>query len=254
MGILWAIGICGAWISSLIGLLGAKVGFYGPHLSFFEVSCMVLLRTFLHTGLFVVAHDAIHGSLCPDRPSLNARIGHLMLGLYAFLPYDRSYTNHWLHHYCPAQICDPDFHDGLNTHPVVWYFNFMAEYLPFTQLLVFLAGWVGLLFTMIQVCGVHWENVVLFWVLPLILSSMQLFFFGTYLPHRGPHPTATHPDRPSHRARTSNYPIIVSFLTCYHFGYHWEHHEYPRVPWYQLPAVHFNKRRNLVIDHVNASK
>ena len=81
MGVLWAIGICGAWIFSLIGLLGANVGFQDLYLSLFEVAGMVLLRTFLHTGLFVVAHDAIHGSLCPNHPALNVGIGHLMLGL-----------------------------------------------------------------------------------------------------------------------------------------------------------------------------
>ena len=254
MGLVWAIGICGAWTLSLVEFLGFTLAFQGLHHSLFEMVAMVFIRTFLHTGLFVVAHDAIHGSLCPNRPSLNATVGHLMLGLYAFLPYDKSYTNHWMHHDYPAQVCDPDFHDGLNHHPVLWYFNFMVEYLPFTQFLVFLTGWMGLFFITVQGCGVHWENVVLFWVLPLILSSVQLFIFGTYLPHRGPHPVSVCTDRESHRAHTSNYPIIVSFLTCYHFGYHWEHHEHPHVPWYQLPVVHFNQRRNLVINHVNASK
>jgi fatty acid desaturase len=23
-------------------------------------------------------------------------------------------------------------------------------------------------------------------------------------------------------------------LTCYFFGYHWEHHEAPGIPWWQL--------------------
>ena len=74
MGILWAIGIFGAWVSSLVGFLRFNVGFQDLHHSLFEVVCMVLLRTFLHTGLFVVAHDAIHSSLCPSRPNLNAAI------------------------------------------------------------------------------------------------------------------------------------------------------------------------------------
>ncbi|WP_208766779.1 fatty acid desaturase [Nostoc flagelliforme] len=25
-------------------------------------------------------------------------------------------------------------------------------------------------------------------------------------------------------------------MSCYHFGYHQEHHEYPDVPWWKLPA------------------
>lgn len=27
----------------------------------------------------------------------------------------------------------------------------------------------------------------------------------------------------------------LSFLTCYYFGYHLEHHLYPNVPWWRLP-------------------
>ncbi|MBD3338449.1 MAG: beta-carotene ketolase, partial [Candidatus Lokiarchaeota archaeon] len=26
-----------------------------------------------------------------------------------------------------------------------------------------------------------------------------------------------------------------------HFGYHWEHHEYPNIPWWRLPAVRSGK-------------
>jgi beta-carotene ketolase (CrtW type) len=78
-------------------------------------------------------------------------------------------------------------------------------------------------------------NLILFWFLPIVLSSMQLFLFGTYLPHRSE-------DSPnSHAAISSNYPLILSFLTCYHFGYHWEHHEYPNLPWYRLPSVRQSK-------------
>ena len=250
MGILWAIGICGAWGLSLVGSLSLQAF----HIPVFELVFIVFVRTFLHTGLFIIAHDAMHGSLCPKHHYLNPIIGRLMLGLYAFLSYDRSYTNHWIHHCHPAEVCDPDFHDGVHQHLVLWYINFMTEYLPFTQFLIVLVGWISIFLVVVQVGQVPLENVALFWVLPLILSSVQLFFFGTYLPHRNPHPSTTNPAFNSHRARTSNYPVIVSFLTCYHFGYHWEHHEYPKVPWYQLPAVHFKQQRNLVVDHVNASK
>jgi beta-carotene/zeaxanthin 4-ketolase len=250
MGVLWAIAIVGFWSLSLYWLLPLQL----LHFSVFEIGFVVLVRAFLHTGLFVIAHDAMHGSLYPNCQVINTTIGRLMLGLYAFLPYNRSYTNHWLHHCHPAEIKDPDFHDGVHSHPILWYLNFMTEYLSFTQFLVFLSGWIGIFWVLIHMGQIPVENIVLFWVLPLILSSMQLFFFGTYLPHRNPHHFASHSTINHHRALTIDYPVVLSFLTCYHFGYHWEHHEYPQVPWYQLPAVHFNKRRNLVIDHGNASE
>ena len=38
---------------------------------------------------------------------------------------------------------------------------------------------------------------------------------------------------------------LVSFVSCYHFGYHWEHHVAPHVPWWRLPEA----RRNTIVPH-----
>ncbi|HEY9845933.1 MAG TPA: fatty acid desaturase, partial [Candidatus Caenarcaniphilales bacterium] len=78
------------------------------------------------------------------------------------------------------------------------------------------------------------NNLTLFWVVPSILSSVQLFYFGTFLPHQEPQAGYIEP----HRAQSTPLPVFWSFITCYHFGYHQEHHEYPHVPWWQLPAVY----------------
>jgi len=77
-------------------------------------------------------------------------------------------------------------------------------------------------------------NLLLFWVAPALLSTFQLFYFGTYLPHRLP---AAGYDN-MHRAVSSNYPVWLSLLTCFHFGYHLEHHVQPVVPWWRLPRLH----------------
>jgi beta-carotene ketolase (CrtW type) len=37
-----------------------------------------------------------------------------------------------------------------------------------------------------------------------------------------------------HRARTQKRNHLKAMLTCYFFGYHHEHHLFPRVPWWQL--------------------
>ncbi|MDT8325299.1 MAG: fatty acid desaturase, partial [Bacteroidota bacterium] len=37
--------------------------------------------------------------------------------------------------------------------------------------------------------------------------------------------------------RSNDYGVLFSFLTCYHFGYHEEHHTRPGVPWWRLPAA-----------------
>jgi beta-carotene/zeaxanthin 4-ketolase len=78
------------------------------------------------------------------------------------------------------------------------------------------------------------ENLLLFWVMPSLVSTVQLFLFGTYLPHR--EPLGGHLNR--HRSNMNNWNVVWSFLSCYHFGYHYEHHDAPSTPWWKLPAVH----------------
>ncbi|NJL02454.1 MAG: hypothetical protein HC910_18560 [Spirulinaceae cyanobacterium SM2_1_0] len=80
--------------------------------------------------------------------------------------------------------------------------------------------------------GVPYSKLLLFWFLPTVLSAYQLFYFGIFLPHR--ETEAGYRDR--HRSRSLYIAPFWSFLACYHFGYHWEHHEYPDLPWYQLPT------------------
>ena len=73
---------------------------------------------------------------------------------------------------------------------------------------------------------------MLFWALPSLLASLQLFYFGTYLPHRRDETPFLDP----HQARSNGYSYLASLATCFHFGYHHEHHADPSVPWWRLPA------------------
>ncbi|MEB3322247.1 MAG: fatty acid desaturase [Synechococcaceae cyanobacterium] len=206
---------------------------------------LVLLRTFLHTGLFIVAHDALHRSLLPRRPLLNDAIGRLALLLYAFLPYERCRANHLLHHHRPGERQDPDFHDGRRRDPLRWYLRFLGGYLNPGQLCALLVVWCLLLLVVSggnPLGGAARFGIVA--ILPLVLSSMQLFFFGTYLPHR-----QSGADAGPHRVGTSALPPWLSLLTCYHFGYHREHHLAPDVAWYGLPRL----RRALSLDRINNS-
>jgi beta-carotene/zeaxanthin 4-ketolase len=238
--------LTGLWVAALIIFLWiGSLGFLlSINIDRFTAPCilaMILGRTFIQTGLFIVAHDAIHGSLMPCikalSPVVNRRcndtIGQLAVVLYALLPYRKLAMNHHKHHRYPGQASDPDFHDGTHHSPFAWYLKFMREYLDRRQKLVLFFG-IGVIFFALHL-GLHvaLPNLFLFWILPIVLSSMQLFFFGTYLPHRFASSNADD----AHRIISSNYRPIFSFLTCYHFGYHWEHHEYPSTPWYGLPLV-----------------
>ncbi len=188
---------------------------------------LVLSICWLNVGLFIVAHDAMHGSLAPGLPKVNLWTGRLALAVYAGFSFDRLRAKHFEHHRNPGTSADPDFSADHPTAFWPWYLAFFRQYFGWRELVV-LTALVGL-YTLV---GAPYPNLLLFWALPTILSSLQLFYFGTFLPHR----SGAEPFGDRHRARNSDYGRLVSLLTCFHFGYHHEHHRSPATPWWRLPA------------------
>jgi beta-carotene ketolase (CrtW type) len=225
-GLLAALAIIGLWVVSLTFLMTIDVGLT----PFWLIIPAVLWQIFLYTGLFITAHDAMHGAVFPDNPKINRFIGSFAVLVYGLFSYQKLLYKHWLHHRHPATQADPDFHDSEHTHPVLWYLHFMKGYWSWRRLF-----WLMIVFNVAAfIFGLSKSNLILFWMIPSILSSAQLFIFGTYLPHREPKGGY----QTSHRAQTNSLSIFWSFITCYHFGYHLEHHEFPNVPWWRLPIVH----------------
>lgn len=225
MGVAIAFLILGLWATNLT--LGLRLDLSQTPLLL--SGAMFLLQAFLYTGLFITAHDSMHRSLLPQSPKWNDRIGAIAVFLYLFFPYQKLVKKHWLHHRYPASEHDPDFHNGRHTHPVFWYVNFLKRYFSWEQVIGILIFY----HSMRDLLHVPEKNLLVFWILPSILSSLQLFYFGTFLPHRElPEGYGS-----SHRARSNNLTPFWSFLSCYHFGYHEEHHECPAVPWWQLPRI-----------------
>lgn len=192
---------------------------------------LIGLRTFLHTGLFILAHDAMHGTLNPASPRLNAMGGQIFLGLYSFLSYPYFLARHQQHHRTPAQADDPDFYEGSFWE---WYLSFMLAYVWGRQGVGIFWGMSAVFYSLIFFFHAPMLNLACFWLLPQLLSSLQLFYFGTYRPHRRPGQGYIN----EHRAVSSQASTLGSFLSCYHFDYHWEHHQYPHLPWYRLPSAH----------------
>jgi beta-carotene/zeaxanthin 4-ketolase len=226
-GILVAAIVVTIWIVSLIFFCAVEI----DRATSLWILPGILGRTFIQTGLFIVAHDAIHGSVFADNRRFNDSIGRLAVTLFAFLDYHKLTINHWQHHRHPGQAEDPDFYTDFDGNILVWYLKFMQGYINIKQIVIQLIGLGSALIVMYFGLHIPLLNLFLFWVMPIFLSTMQLFFFGTYLPHR-PGNAAN-----LHCATSSYFHPIVSFFTCYHFGYHWEHHEYPWLPWYSLPAA-----------------
>jgi len=222
-GLLLAALILGGWLLSLLLLLGADWGHWSPVL----LVLAVLLRSQLQTGLFIVGHDAMHRVLLPAAPRLNDRIGALVLGLYAALPFDRCLRQHQRHHRAPGTALDPDFHGPGQSSVLAWYGRFMTRYLSPGQMSLLLTAW-----ALLAWCS-SVQSVLLFCTLPLMLSSLQLFLVGTVLPHR----RGAGPELAQH-TRSLALPEWLSLLACYHFGYHLEHHQAPQLAWHELPRRH----------------
>jgi len=225
-GLVIALAIILLWASSLVFLIFSKF----DHNYSGQILLAVLWQTFLYTGLFITGHEAMHGLIYPKNPRINQLIGSTAVLLYAFFPYKQLLKKHWLHHRHPSSPLDPDFHNGLDTGFWSWYFHFMKGYWNWQRMGVLLA----ILCFLGHGLKVHPCNILFYSLLPSFLSSLQLFYFGTFLPHR--EPENGHKD--SVGFKTTNLPIILSFITCYHFGYHQEHHENPDLPWWELPTAH----------------
>lgn len=189
----------------------------------------VMVQMFLHTGLFITAHDAMHGVLAPQHKRLNDLAGSLCVILYALFSFKSLRREHQQHHAHPGSAQDPDYHDGEHRGFWRWYAHFMMTYVTWQQLLG-----MALVFNLLHhIVHIPQVNLLVAWVLPSLLSTLQLFYFGTFLPHR--QPSGGYDNR--HHARSNDFSVFWSFVTCYHFGYHLEHHEYPFVPWWRLPFV-----------------
>ncbi|MEY4144847.1 MAG: hypothetical protein RLZZ335_699 [Bacteroidota bacterium] len=183
----------------------------------------VLVQTHLFTGLFITAHDAMHGTVAPHRPKLNRFYGQISLLLFACNSWSRLLPAHHAHHRQPASENDPDF--GPPSF-LSWFFRFITYYVRWYQILV-----MAILFNLASI-WIPKPNMVAFYIIPSVLSLLQLFYFGTYWPHRG-----EHEHNNIHRARSQPKNHFLAFITCYFFGYHHEHHDQPAVPWWRLPYV-----------------
>jgi len=191
---------------------------------------LILLIQFLYMGLFITVHDACHGSVAPDQPRINLWVGRIFSVLYAGFSFDRLKLKHHQHHQFSGTFQDPDFHPENQPSFFPWLINFFKQYVSLWQILL-MSLFAQILFHVFHLPEI---NVFTFWVLPSVLSSLQLFYFGTYLPHKK---NQNQDFQDHHRTRNKSLPKAWSFLSCYHFGaFHHNHHRSPGTPWYQLPG------------------
>ena len=221
IGPLLALMITGAW--ACVHLYSLFVHEISAPL--WQTLALIALQCWLYVGIFIIAHDTIHGSLLPGKPKINAAIGTAIMFVYAGFNWRLMAAAHHAHHAQSGTEGDPDFNAADPHRFWPWYYKFFTTYFGLRQIMI-LAG-----FTLLYIfLAAPYINTIIMWAVPAILSSVQLFYFGTYLTHRHAEPFPDH-----HNARTNRYPKWLSLLTCFHFGYHHEHHLYPQEPWWRLP-------------------
>ncbi|WP_114748623.1 fatty acid desaturase [Pleomorphovibrio marinus] len=212
-GLLISLAVITAWWISLVFLLGMNFSWTNP-LTYLGI----VIQTHLYTGLFITAHDAMHGVVSSNK-KLNHGIGWVSAILFSYNFYWKLFPKHHEHHKFVATDKDPDFHHSGRFFP--WYFSFITTYVNFWQVLL-----MALTFNLLKLF-LPQENLIFFWMLPAILSTLQLFYFGTYLPHKGE-------NNNKHHSGSQHENHLWAFLSCYFFGYHYEHHDAPNTPWWRL--------------------
>ncbi len=174
------LGLAGAILGGWLALHVLDLFLLPWHFALLAAPLLVALQCWLSVGLFIVAHDAMHGSLARFRPSVNRAVGRLVLLVYAGIWYDDLVARHFAHHRAPGTEHDPDFAGDGRVGFWRWFGAFFGEYLTFGQVLR-----VSIAATLyVYLFGVPLPRLLLFWALPALLSAVQLFTFGTYLPHR----------------------------------------------------------------------
>jgi beta-carotene/zeaxanthin 4-ketolase len=233
-------GMIGLALAAMIAGSWLAIHFWGMFV--FELSwvnwplalAVAAVQCWLSVGVFIVCHDAMHGTLMPGRPKANSAIGAVLLALYAGFAWKQLRDAHLTHHKLAGHPGDPDFDQDHPDDFRRWYATFFKRYF----------GWRSLLFVH-TVVGIYWlvldvpmAQIVLLYGLPALGSSLQLFYFGTFRPHRHlpGEDRGAFADR--HNTRSEDFGTLASLASCFHFGYHLEHHRRPDVPWWALPRAH----------------
>lgn len=231
MGVLIAILILGLWGGHLTFVLtSVEVSWTNPWMYLH-----MLIQAYLYTGLFITGHDAMHQSVSRIK-WLNKAVGYVSVFLFAGMSYGRLIKNHWEHHKYPGTEKDPDFFVKSQNF-FEWWSTFMIRYTTLGQIVAMALIFNGLKYLV----GIEVPSLVVFWIIPAFLATFQLFYFGTFVPHRRPHTEIMG----KHRARTLRRNHLWAMLSCYFFGYHLEHHVAPGIPWWKLyQAKNKNTRIN----------
>ena len=127
MGIAIGLFIISAWILHCFYILETVTCSFDSISMWFHI----YVQTYLSVGLFITAHDAMHGTVSLHKKANNT-IGWFACFLFAGMSFKRLIKNHMNHHRFPGTEYDPDF-DSSQWY-IIWFFRFMIHYTTISQL------------------------------------------------------------------------------------------------------------------------
>lgn len=193
---------------------GYLINNYNIHThSLFQSTFHIMTLTWQYVGLFIISHDLHHA----EDPDLYQQIlGRLSLLCYGGFLLKTFSSKHEQHHKYPGVVGkDPDFDDG---PAIIWYLKFISRYINIYQAIIQI-----IIYNLAKNCNISDENMVFFWLMPSLLASIQLFYYGTFLVHEK-----------DGVIKNSKLPKWLITLTSYNFGHHKKHHKKPKIPWFEL--------------------
>lgn len=229
---------------------------------FIYVASVLIIGARMH-ALAILMHDATHFRFLKDR-NLSDLITNLTLMYWIFSSIEKYRQNHLRHHQHLNTEEDPDWVAKLGkkefTFPktkqefiltILSYFTlvqgirdaiwFLKRFSPPAKTEkkrspdtpVKLAFYLTLAIVL-SVFGL-WGHFLLYWIVPYLST----FFMYQYIRSVSEHFGDLEYDHEINSSRTLKANFIERFfLAPHHVGYHIEHHLYPGVPFYHLPALH----------------
>lgn len=212
-----------------------------------RIGCMLVIGVVIH-ALGNLMHDATHGNLF-RKPFWDRWFG-VVLGAPGLISATAWKVTHRLHHRHVRTDRDPEEPTNITRRPilvrVIFYLTIILGTALFAIRLHLLALLRG---TSSQRRAVLLEGVIIYalvaasfalfstsavfqiWLIPVACAAALSNVRG-WSEHK-----LTHGDQAARSTRTVLSNPVVSFFMC-NLNYHLEHHLFPAVPWYNLPALH----------------
>lgn len=89
---------------------------------------IVSIQCWFSVGMFIIAHDATHGSLVPGQVRVNAVIGAFLLFIYAGFARRKFRDAHFDHHLHAGTAAEPSFNADNPRNFWPWYRLFLKRY------------------------------------------------------------------------------------------------------------------------------